>query len=289
MQGINKKHYYLFVLGILFVFNILAWIVVYDFNKPKYLEVTFFDVGQGDSIFIQTPRRTQILIDGGPSSRVIEKLSKVQPFYDRSLDFIISSHPDSDHLVGLVDVLKIFKVNLIGSNGTISSNPEFAEWQTQISKNNISPKVLKLGQRILVGKNLYFEVLAPLISFENKEVSDFNTSSVVLRMVYKNNSFLFTGDASKTIEEKIASTNQNIKTDVLKVSHHGSKTSTSDKFLKAVNPEIAVIEVGKNNRYGHPHQEVLERLKTYAIKILRTDELKDIKIISNGEFLKIIN
>ncbi len=279
----RKKKLILFSLGILFIADVLAWSVAFDLNSPKFLEVNFFDVGQGDAIFIQTPKRTQILIDGGPSSIILEKLGKEMPFYDRSIDFVISSHPDSDHLLGLIDVLKRYKVDLIGSNGTKSSRPEFKAWEGEIQKNKIPLTILKKGERILIGKNLYFEILAPLEDFEDREVSDFNTSSIVARMVYGENSFIFTGDTSKTIEEKLVGENINLNSDILKVGHHGSKTSTIESFIEAIKPKVAIIQVGKNNKYGHPYPEVLERLEKFGINIFRTDLQGDIKIISNGK------
>jgi competence protein ComEC len=273
--------------SLLVVLNSLAWIVVYNLSKPQFLEVDFFDVGQGDSIFIETPQKYQILIDGGPSSRIIEKLGKVMPFYDRSLDLVILTHPDSDHLTGLIDVLKNYKVNLIGFTGVVSPNPEFIEWKFQISAKKIPQVVLKKNEKIIIGKEVYMYILAPLESFEGREVKDFNSSSIVARLVFKNSSFLFTGDMPKSVEKALVENKSNIDSDVLKIGHHGSKNSTSDIFLQAVTPEIAVIQVGKNNPYGHPHQEVLNRLQNYGIKILRTDQDSDIKIISDGENFKI--
>ncbi len=279
----KKKKLILLSLGVLFIANILVWSIVLELNKSKFLEVNFFNVGQGDSIFIQTPKRTQILIDGGPSSKVLEKLGKEMPFYDRSINFVISSHPDPDHLLGLIDVLKRYKVDLFGFNGTKSSKPEFQVWEEQISKNKIPLIILKKGQRVSVGDNLYFEILAPLENFEGREVSDFNTSSIVARMVYGNTSFLFTGDATKSIEKELINEGISLDSDVLKVGHHGSRTSTIENFLEAVKPGIAIIQVGKDNQYSHPHPEVLANLEKFGIKIFRTDKNGDIKIISNGK------
>ncbi|PIP23647.1 MAG: MBL fold metallo-hydrolase [Candidatus Nealsonbacteria bacterium CG_4_10_14_0_2_um_filter_38_17] len=287
MRGDKAKNSTIFIFGLLVILNSLAWITVYNLSKPRLLEVDFFDVGQGDSIFIETPQKYQVLIDGGPSSKIIEKLGKVMPFYDRSLDLVILTHPDPDHLVGLIDVLKNYNVNLIGFTGVVSSNPEFIEWKSQISSKHTPLIVLTKNEKILLGKEVYMYILAPLESFEGREVKDFNSSSIVARLVFKNSSFLFTGDTPKSVEKELVENKSNIDSDVLKVGHHGSKTSTSDIFLQAVTPENAVIQVGKDNRYGHPHQEVLDRLQNYGIKILRTDQDSDIKIISDGENFKI--
>ena len=293
-----KNSLYIFF-GILILLNILAWITIYDLSKPRFLEVIFFDIGQGDAIFIETPQRHQILIDGGPSPKILEKLGKELPFYDRSVDLIILTHPDPDHLNGLVEVLKSYKVDLVAFNGARGTNPAFAEFEKQILKKHIPVAILYSGKKIRVGDKISLDILAPFESFEGKEVRDFNTSSIVARLVFGENEFLFTGDAPKSIEKELSQSDINLESDILKVSHHGSKTSTTDIFLEKVLPEIAVISVGANkevknpdcdnkerNKYGHPHCEVLERLAKYDITVLRTDEVGDIKIISDGAILK---
>jgi competence protein ComEC len=304
------KNFLYFILGTLICSNILAWFVLFDLSRPQALEVTFFDVGQGDAIFIETPERHQILIDGGPSSKILEKLGKEMPFYDRSIDLIILTHPDPDHLNGLVDVLKSYKVGLVGFNGAKGTNPAFSEFEKQIIERKIPVVILYNGKKIKigsipaeggttsiepgsrtighpeqssgVGEELFFDILSPSVSFEGKKVSDFNTSSIVAKLVYGQNEFIFTGDAPKSIEKTLVESNLDLDSDILKVGHHGSKTSTTDVFLDKVSPDIAVISVGKDNQYGHPHLEVLERLEKYGIKILRTDQNGDIKIFSDG-------
>ena len=147
-------------------------------------------------------------------------------------------------------------------------------------------KIAKIGQKIITPK-VFFEVLHPFRSLEGKEVKNTNNSSIVLRLVFGNNSFLFTGDIYKSIEKEIVDRGLEIEADVLKVGHHGSKTSSAEEFLEKVSPEVAVISSGKDNTYGHPHQEVLETLDKYGITVLRTDTEGDIKIISNGKNIEI--
>ncbi len=173
--------------------------------------------------------------------------------------------------------------------GAKSSRPEFLEFENQIQEKKINLKIAGNGKRISIGWDIYFDILSPIENFEGREVVDFNTSSIVARLVFDKVSFLFTGDAPKSIEEELIKNNVNLDSDVLKVSHHGSRTSNSDSFLKAVNPEIAVIQVGLDNQWGHPHPEVLARLEKYGIKIFRTDLDGDIKIVSNGKTLRITN
>ena len=278
-----------FVFGIfilLFCLNILAWLAVYELNRPKLLEVNFFDVGQGDAIFIETPRLHQILIDGGPSTKVLEKLGKNMPFWDRTIDLVILTHPDPDHLNGLVEVLRNYEIGMVAFNGAKGTNPAFAEFENEISRKQIPTAILFKGKRILVENKIYLEILAPLESFEGEEVKDFNSSSIVAKLIYGQNGFLFTGDTTRSIEKELAESNINLASDVLKVAHHGSRTSSSEIFLEKVFPQIAVISVGKDNSYGHPHQEVLDVLKKYA-KILRTDLEGDIKILCDSQSLKL--
>jgi competence protein ComEC len=286
----------------------LAWITVFDLSKSGILEVTFFDVGQGDAIFIETPKMHQILIDGGPSSAILEKLAKEMPFWDRSIDLIILTHPEYDHMVGLLEVLKRYKVENILWTGVVRDVVEYKEWVKLIKEEEI-----KEGAKIFIAQasqkikiqwpdrcNLarsescsFLEVLYPFENLAGREMKNTNDTSIVAHLVFGENSFLFTGDITKSVEKELSehyslkSSDQNpIDSDVLKIAHHGSKTSSSEELLKAATPEIAVIQVGKNN-YGHPHPQVLLNLEKFGIEILRTDKDGDIKIVSDGKNLKI--
>ncbi|MDO8559338.1 MAG: ComEC/Rec2 family competence protein [bacterium] len=284
-----KRNPVFVILGTLVGLNILAWTAVWEL-RGSGLEVTFFDVGQGDSIFIETPSRQQILIDGGPSSAILEKLGKEMPFWDRTIDWIILTHPEKDHLAGLLEVLKSYKVKNILWTGVVRDTAEYKEWQKLIKEENANIFIAEAGMRILGGHDPAMagsdlNVIYPLESLEGKESKDSNDTSIIARLVFGKTSFLFTGDATQSIEKWLVRgpTPHNIDVEVLKVGHHGSKTSTSGEFVEAVSPEIAVISAGKNNSYGHPHQEVLDNLA--GINILRTDLSGDIKIISDGEIM----
>jgi len=286
MQKKAKKFIYS-ILGFLFFLNILAWVVVYDLKNPQVLEVNFFDVGQGDAIFIETPQRHQILIDGGPGSAVLEKLAKEMPFWDRTIDLIILTHPEKDHLAGLIEVLKRYKVENILWTGVIRDTAEFKEWEKSIKGERAKIFIAKSGQKIIMPRTV-LGILYPLENLEGEELKDSNNTSIVAKLVFKENSFLFTGDIYKSIEKELITKETDIDSDVLKVAHHGSKTSSSEEFMKEVSPQEAVISAGKDNPYGHPHQEVLEILEKYGIRILRTDLDGDIKIISDGSNLAIV-
>jgi competence protein ComEC len=285
-MGKGNEKTIIFILGLLFLANFFAWIVVFDLRSHKFLEVNFFDVGQGDAIFIETPQRHQILIDGGPSSKIIEKLAREIPFWDRSIDLIILSHPEKDHITGLLEVLKRYKVENILWAGIVRDIPEYKEWLNLIEKEKTNIKIAKAGQKISC-KNCQWEIeiFYPFESLEGMEFEDSNDTSIVSKLIFGNSSFLFTGDIYKDVEESLALTSFNLNSKILKVAHHGSKTSSSQKFLERVLPEVAIISVGEN-KYGHPNKETLEILEKYGIRVLRTDREGDIKVFSDGERIK---
>lgn len=283
------------ILIVLFLFNLSAWFAVYQLSQNN-LKVNFFDVGQGDAIFIETPQMHQILIDGGPGSIILEKLGENLPFWDRTIDLIVLTHPESDHLSGLLAVLKRYKVENILWTGIVRDTLEFKEWQRLIGeeeKEGAKINIAKSNQKISWDKDDNFknqiEILFPLENLNGKELKDSNDSSIVSRLIFGRNSFLFTGDIHQSSEKEILEKGIEIDSDILKVSHHGSKTSNNENFIKKVLPEIAVIQCGKNNSYGHPHQETLEILEKYDINIFRTDLNGDIKIISNGRTYEVSN
>ncbi len=276
------------ILSFLLICNVFSWLVVYDLSRPQFLEVIFFDIGQGDSIFIETPDNYQILIDGGPTNVILEKLGKEMDFWDRRIDLIILTHPEHDHIAGLIEVLKRYEVENIVWTGILRDTAEYKEWVRLIEEEGSNIKIVQAGQRIIT-PNLFFQILYPLENLKGQDVKNTNNVSIINRLVFNNTSFLFLGDAYKSVERKLVNNGTYLDSDILKVGHHGSKTSTSKELLESVNPQIAVISAGKDNRYGHPYEEVLEILNDYGIRILRTDEVGDIKIISDGDKIKIIN
>jgi competence protein ComEC len=285
-MGKGNEKIVLFILGFLFLANFFSWIIVFDLKSHKFLEANFFDVGQGDAIFVETPTRHQILIDGGPSSKIIEKLAREIPFWDRSIDLIILTHPEKDHITGLLEVLKRYKVENILWTGIVRDIPEYKEWLNLIGKEKANIKIAKAGQKIFC-KNCQWEieVFYPFESLEGEEFEDSNNTSIVNKLIFGNSSFLFTGDIYKDVEESLALTPFDLNSKILKVAHHGSKTSSSQKFLEKVLPEVAIISVGEN-KYGHPNKETLEILEKYGIRVLRTDREGDIKVFSDGKVIK---
>lgn len=300
----------LFILFFLLVLNIFAWKEVYKINKPYFLEAHFFDVGQGDASFIKTSSGHRILIDGGPNSLILEKLSKEIPPYDKVIDLIILTHPHSDHIRGLISVFENYEVKNIIWTGVIESANDFKRWQKIIEdRENVFYAIA--GMRVHLGKTS-LDILYPFDNLKGKTFKDSNNTSIAIKVNYGNNKLLFTGDSHKKVElellgfekfckekfllkevvagrEKILCNIVNLDSDIFHAGHHGSKTSNSEEFLLAVSPNIVIVSAGENNRHGHPHLEVLETFDKFNINVLRTDKMGDIKIIGDGINLKIIS
>ncbi|MCF7835648.1 MAG: MBL fold metallo-hydrolase [Candidatus Marinimicrobia bacterium] len=279
MLNVVRKNFKYLLLSALLVCVAFVWYVVFCENRDG-LEVYFLDVGQGDAIFIQAENGNQILIDGGQNKAVLSQLSKVMPFYDRSIDVVIETHPDSDHIGGLVEVLKRYEVSLIIESGVNSDNSIYEEIEKIINQKNITKILARKGMRVNMDSGLYLDILFPVGDVLEWETND---ASVITKLVYGKNSFLFMGDSPQKIEKYLVSVlKEKLDVDVLKVGHHGSKTSSAEIFIGYTSPEYAVISVEKSNSYGHPNQEVLDVLNNFGVKILRTDELGLVKIHSDG-------
>lgn len=259
------------ILSALVLFLIFAFAV--DSKSENEFKIHFFDVGQGDSIFIETESKIQVLIDGGPDNKVTQRLSEVMPFWDRTIDLMILTHTDHDHLGGLPEVLKRYKVKGVIETGIKCEKPECLAWN-ELKKKEGAPIILvKLGDSVILDGNTKILILNPFDSMADKKISKTNNTSVLVKLIYGGYSFLLTGDIEKQIEEKLILAGIDIDADYLKIPHHGSKTSTTEEFLENTSPLMAFISLGKNNSYGHPHEEVISRLEKRNIKYYRTDEL----------------
>jgi len=274
-----KTHFkYLFLLA-LFSGAVLVWYAVFAESRNG-LMVAFLDAGQGDAIFIQAENGNQVLLDGGPNKAVLRQLSKVMPFYDRSIDMIINSHPHADHIAGLVEVLKRYDIDSVIEPGTNPNTSEYQEFENIIADKKIPHFYGKRGMKINLDKNLSLEILLPTINAKNL---DPHAGMLVAKLVYGKTSYLLMGDAEKPLENFLVSLDgKRLKADVLKIGHHGSSKSTSESLLGFSAPEYTVISVGKDNSYGHPHKETLDILNRFGISILRTDEMGMIKTKSDG-------
>ncbi len=243
------------------------------------LTVHYIDVGQGDSILITTPDNKNMLIDAGEGENnrgsVIKYLNSANI---TSLDTVIATHPHSDHINAMADVLKAIPVSHFYMPNAVHTTRDF---ENMLNALEAVPDVVqaKAGINFNLGDNVTCNILAPVSdSYDN-----LNNYSVVVKLSYGDTSFLFTGDAEVLVENEILKTGCNVNATVLKCGHHGSSTSTGDKFLEAVNPKYAVISCGKNNDYGHPHRETMQKLKNKAITVLRTDEMGTITLQSDGK------
>ena len=260
----------------------LAVVVSVPTQQGDILGVHFLNVGQGDSVFIETPTHRRVLIDGGKQdSSVAFKVGDLMPFYDKRIDVVVATHADSDHIGGLIDVLDRFEVGVLVVQS--KANDKFLN-QVLIQKaheKQVQVREAHTIQNIRIG-DVRFEFIRPTPPIQYKSE---NQKSVVVKLVYKNDSFLFTGDIDNDIEVRLIQDRVDVSADVLKVAHHGSKSSSNDLFIQAVNPNIAVIQAGEDNSYGHPHAQVLERFKAYlkAQHILRNDQNGTISLYSNGD------
>jgi competence protein ComEC len=243
------------VIAVVFLIMLLLTRIVRIINPT--LKIYFIDIGQGDSTLIVTPKNKKILIDGGEGKTNV----LFQYLLDRrinKIDYIIISHFDSDHCNGLIEIIEKMRVENIVMSKQSKESQEYKKILEIIKQKNIKVSSVKAEDKIIIEKNLYTKILNPAEKFE---FQDLNNNAIVAKLVYKNFSMLFTGDIEKA-EENLAKKYKNeLKSTILKVAHHGSKTSTSEKFLKYVEPQIALIGVGENNKFGHPNQITIEKLK----------------------------
>jgi competence protein ComEC len=239
-------------------------------NEKGNFRIVFLNVGQGDAIYIEAPNGNQMLIDGGATNAVLRELSAVMPWFDRSIDVVLATHSDADHIGGLVDVYDRYAVRHYIDNGATNDTAPYFALESAVEKEGGERLVARRGMRIDLGSGVSARVLFPDRSMEGVET---NTGSIVLKLEYGEHSFLLTGDSPSAIEDYLVSLNANdLDVDVLKLGHHGSRTSTSALFVEAASPDVAVISAGKDNRYGHPHREVLQTLEQFGVKSRSTAE-----------------
>ncbi|MFA7216481.1 MAG: MBL fold metallo-hydrolase [Candidatus Paceibacterota bacterium] len=275
-----------YLLIFLVFISFFLWYVAVNENREGFLTVSFLNVEQGDSIFIESPTGVQVVIDGGPNKFIMREISKQIPWYDRSLDAIIITHPDKDHYEGFASLLDKYSVKVVIEAGASSETQSYTFLEKKIADKKI-PKVLaRRGQIVDIGGGAYIEILFP-----DRDISGLNSNdgSIVSKLVYGNTSVMLTGDSPQSIENYLISLDKGgLDSDILKAGHHGSRTSSSDLFVSAVSPEYTIISAEKNSRYGHPHKEVLDILEKYKTEILATYELGTITFISDGNNLRLV-
>ena len=264
---------------------VLVFALVYNFifaNDPfmpgdNEIIVAFLDVGQGDSVLIRS-RNHAVLIDGGDINRAEPVMGYLRRMGITRLDYVIATHPHSDHVGGLISVLSRVDVGRVLMPYVVHATATFGTFVSVIENRQIPAHAPVPGESFRAGI-IYFTVLAPVYGFAG---SNMNDASIVVRLDHGETSFIFTGDAEAGSERAMLASGQNLRADVIKIGHHGSRTSTTEAFLDAVMPVAAVISVGGGNRFGHPHNDVLSRLNERGIAVYRTDLMGSIFMASDG-------
>jgi competence protein ComEC len=267
----HRKFFYSLIIFLLFLAIILGGVIYYSQNS-KDLKVIFFDVGQGDAILIEQGNN-QMLIDGGRNGKLLlEKLGKYIPFWDRRIEIMVATHPDADHISGLVDALKNYNVKAVIKTKAEGESQTYGAMAEAIKQEGADNIEAIRGIKIKFANDASAEVVYPSSSVKVANSKASNENSVAIVISSGESKFFLAGDLPGIQEETLDIGKINF----LKVSHHGSKYSTTDRFLDNLKLEEAIISVGKNNSYGHPASEITERLLSHGIKIWRTDEIGDI-------------
>lgn len=275
------------LIGVAFVI-VASALLFLNSRSDGFLHVYFLNIGQGDAIFMRTPSGVNILVDGGPDKKILSELKDVLPFFDAKIDYLISTHPDKDHIEGLIYVLKKYKVGRVLWNGDYKTNYLTSAFFQAARDKNIMPQAAAADGDIALEDGVLIDIIFPFRqNFSTQENT--NANSVVANIIYGDNEILLTGDADNELEEKLLEAKSRISADILKVGHHGSKFSTGEDFLNAVTPEYGVIQVGKDNKYGHPDSSVLKKLKERNSKIFRNDLNGRIEFIFSEEEIVKIN
>jgi len=276
-----RRHPFLVVTAVFIVLNVLLFLAFLP-RTQGVLTVAFLDVGQGDAVFVEAPNGNQLLYDAGPpSGAVLRGLAEVMPFWDRSIDVVVLSHPDMDHIGGFPEVFKRYRIDLVLEPGVTSDNGAYQAVEGAIKAEASAHFLARKGMSIDLGDGVFADVLYP-----DRDVSkmETNSASIVLRIRYGDTAFLLSGDLPKNIEEyEVAVYGEQLRAEVLKLGHHGSRTSSSEAWLRAVAPDIVVISAGKENRYGHPHPDVLALLKRLHVPYVATFEQGTVRFESDGQ------
>ncbi len=268
----------IYLRGCLALCAVVAWLALAHLPDGR-LHVYFLDVGQGDAIFIRAPDGRQVLVDGGPSpAALLDELGSLLPFWDRTLDMVVLTHPDADHMNGLLPLFERYRIATVLD--TVQDGGQAPAWSAALAAHRGQRITARRGMRLALDE-LRMTVLHPAEPLL-PDMSD-NAASLVVRLDYGETSLLLMGDAEQATEEVLLAAGQPLQADVLKVAHHGSGGATSVAFLAAVQPQLAVIQVGADNRFGHPHPDTLARLA--PAQVLRTDQDGRIEITSDGRRL----
>ncbi len=278
-----KKIQNFFILILIITSAFLTKEVLHNKNNsinPNEIKIHYIDVGQGDAILIQVNNKN-LLIDSGPRSEKKKLNDYLHSLYIPKFDYVIATHPHEDHIGNMSYIISNYKILNFYSPKVESNTTAFEAMAEALSRKSIKIKILKANNKTIdLGENTLVEVFSP----NSDSYDNYNNYSPIIKIYYGNNSFLFTGDAEEVLEDEVINEGFNLKSDVLKIGHHGSSTSTSNNFLTKVNPKITIVSVGKDNSYGHPTQETLDKIKNTTV--YRTDISGSIVITSDGKTIK---
>ncbi len=269
-----------FLLLLIVTATVLLYVVLIP-KKEGVLTFAVLDVGQGDALYIESPSGTQVIVDGGPGNNLLKGLPKVMPFYDRSVDMIVVTNPDSDHYEGFIKFLDKYSVENILEPGTTNAYPAYAVFQKKVENMKITKTLARRGQTIDLGGGAYLQVLFP---DRNVDQVSPNTGSIVMKLIYGDTSVLLQGDSISNIEQYLLELDgEYLESDILKAGHHGSKTSSVPEYVAKVSPKWTVISSGENNSYGHPHKETLQTMEALKIPTFSTCNNGTIFFESDGK------
>jgi len=282
MLNTSRRNYKLLVFTlILLVINIYLFHLDLQSSR-KGFTFAMLDVGQGDALFIESPTGVQVLFDAGPAGKILSSLSKVMSPFDKTIDAIVITNPDADHISGFSDIIKNYKVGMVLEPGTVNDSKIYKNLKDNIDRKQIPDILAKQGMKLDLGGGVTIDILFP-----DRDVSSWgsNDGSIVAKVSYGDISVMLTGDATMKTEKIILEdfSKESLKSTVLKVGHHGSRTSSSDSFVRVVAPSFALISDGEENKYGHPHQEVLDTLSAFKAQVFRADILGTIVMQSDGQ------
>ena len=265
---------------------LVSLLVLLSFASPKKLRVSFLDIGQGDAILIQTPSGKQMLVDGGPTQKVLEEVSKHVSYFDRDIDVVVATHPDADHVTGLIPILEKFKVDTIILSPSTGHTGIYDDVKKHVQEEGAVVHIGARGDEIDFGDGVIAKILYPSKNYTEKK-DDTNDASVSMVIVYKDESVLLTGDLPSTEEGELMRAGLQKNITVYKAGHHGSKYSSGEQLLSYIKPEYVVVSAGKNNKYGHPNSETLDRLKIYSQEILSTIDKGTITFLLDGKGVEV--
>ncbi|HZJ41728.1 MAG TPA: MBL fold metallo-hydrolase [Patescibacteria group bacterium] len=273
-----NKSKIIFKIGTIVVFIILILLFKKYFAPSHNLKLSFLNVGQGDACIIKTPNNKIVIIDGGPDNLILRRLGEEIPFYKRKIDLIITSHFHEDHITGLIEIFRRYKVKYLVLGENIKQFYPAALLFSEARKQNT--KIIYVNTQIKFAflSDCYLNILNPINMSKN---NDNDNDSLISKLSCGDLTFLSSGDNEGSVEEEILKTDFDLSAQIFKASHHGSKTSNTYDFLEAVSPELMVISVGEANRFGHPSKEVLNRADSLNIGVKRTDELGTVNILAD--------